>query len=115
MAIDISRQLKDLADSTNGKQARVPIAEMLQNINDSGGNVLGITDGTNIYTYKSFYTAEQVYDTFKDGTYIIDFYPKKVSDRKKAMTSACIYRQLRLASAILDKIIGETGGNTNGE
>lgn len=115
MAIDISRQLKDLSDSTNGKEARVPIADMLEIINNSGGNVLGITDGTNIYTYKSFYTAEQVYEIFKEGTNIVDFYPKKISDRKKAMTSGCIYRQLRLASAILDKIIGENGGVSDGE
>ena len=50
--LDLSRQLYALnVTSQNGAEIREPIIDMLEAINNNGGNVYGITDGNDIYTW----------------------------------------------------------------
>lgn len=105
--LDLSRQLYALnVTGQNGAEIREPIAEMLNTVNNSGGNVHGITDGNDIYTYEDFMTPETVYQFFMNGDGLIDKMPEKASERKKGMTSRSVYRQLVVLSNTLAKIIG---------
>lgn len=105
--LDLSRQLYALnVTSQNGAEIREPIIDMLEAINNNGGNVYGITDGNDIYTYEDFMTPDEVYQYFTNGTGLIDKIPEKASERKKGMTSRSIYRQLIILSNTLSKIIG---------
>lgn len=106
--VSLSSQLYDLDfNVTTGAQARNPIIEMLNLINESGGNVESITDGKETFKMWDFLTPEEVYTFFTDGKALLDKIPETQNERMQGMTSKSIYRQLVVLSNILEKIIGE--------
>lgn len=118
MADKFSLGLLHLQNSNNGAEAREPIADILEYVNqDSGGTVKGLIGKDNeIIIYSDLMTPAQVKSAFDTGKMTIDnkeayvyvtSIDKTITEnaRKKAITNKAFYSQLSMISKILDAIL----------
>lgn len=96
----------------NGKEARAPIANALEKINNSFGDVIRIFDDDgNSYTKDKLLTNDALVQYFTLGKGYLKRPPRNYRERERAMTGGAIWSQLEEVSDILDTIIG---GKTSG-
>lgn len=116
---ELGREIDKFYDSKKGKDMRDPLANILDLINESAGDVNYIVDDQdNKYTPSSLFTANQVYTIFADvknsaigatNSVYLSALPKNTAQRKMAMTSKRMYSELQTMDKILDYILGKGG------
>lgn len=92
-----------------GAEARLPIANALDKINNSFDDVISLVDEEgNSYNKNQLLTAEKLYQYFSQGKGYLKRPPKNYQERERAMTGGAIWSELETVSSLLDKIIGGT-------
>lgn len=106
MAVNLQTNIEKILGATKGKEARKPISQSLDAVNESGGRALSIIDGEgNSFMLKDIRTPEQVYQCFKEGDYYVTKVSQDFYDGKVPITSGGLYSHLETLSKLLDKII----------
>lgn len=104
---EISGEILKISDAAGGKEARSPISDILDKLNNYGGDVSRVCDDEgNTYTHKGILTFEAVTRYFNKGLGYLDRLPKGSVEGLKAMKSFAIYNQLKQIDEILKTILG---------